>query len=277
IILSIKFQTILKIISHYFQNQSSPLKKTKDLRIRSPRIGQNNAEIGLAQETCSPASRRTGESLDAGPRAFTAELSSFTTARQGAVREVSKSLRALSKSRAQAEKREEEGGCGDYEKGDGQRAADEDRKVSLGNDQGLTQVVFEHGSQNQGQDQRGRLELELLQQKAKDSEEPHDDHVADVVVETVRADETEEQNHRVKNPVGNLEHLHPEGDQREIQNQQHDVADVHRGDESPKDIRMLIDQQRAGLNAVNRQGAQKHRHDGVGGNPQRKHRHKVAA
>src|SRR3990172_11335775 len=47
-ILSIKFQTILKIISHYFQNQSSTLKKTKDLRIRSPRIGQNNAEIGLA-------------------------------------------------------------------------------------------------------------------------------------------------------------------------------------------------------------------------------------
>src|SRR3990172_6811283 len=46
-ILSIQFRTILKIISHYFQNQSSPLKKTKDLRIRSPRIGQNNAEIGL--------------------------------------------------------------------------------------------------------------------------------------------------------------------------------------------------------------------------------------
>src|SRR3990172_4852660 len=47
-ILSIQFRTILKIISHYFQNQSSPLKKTKALWIRSPRIGQNNAEIGLA-------------------------------------------------------------------------------------------------------------------------------------------------------------------------------------------------------------------------------------
>src|SRR3989337_3443766 len=46
-ILSIQFRTILKISSHYCQNQSSPLKKTKDLRIRSPRIGQNNAEIGL--------------------------------------------------------------------------------------------------------------------------------------------------------------------------------------------------------------------------------------
>src|SRR3972149_933770 len=46
-ILSIQFRTILKIISHYFQNQSSPLKKTKALWIRSPRIGQNNAEIGL--------------------------------------------------------------------------------------------------------------------------------------------------------------------------------------------------------------------------------------
>src|SRR3990172_10545522 len=46
-ILSMQFRTILKIISHYFQNQSSPLKKTKDLRIRSPRIGQNSTEVGL--------------------------------------------------------------------------------------------------------------------------------------------------------------------------------------------------------------------------------------
>jgi hypothetical protein len=42
-----QFQTILKIISHYFQNQSGPLKKTKDLQIRSPQIGQNSAEVGL--------------------------------------------------------------------------------------------------------------------------------------------------------------------------------------------------------------------------------------
>ena len=32
-----------------------------------------------------------------------------------------------------------------------------------------------------------------------DSKEPHDDHVTDVVVETVRADQAEEQNDRVKN------------------------------------------------------------------------------
>ena len=73
---------------------------------------------------------------------------------------------------------EEESGCGDDEKGDGRRAADEDRKIPAGNDQGLTQVAFQHRSQ--GQDQRGRLEMEFLQRKAEDSEEPHDDHIADV-------------------------------------------------------------------------------------------------
>jgi hypothetical protein len=47
-----QFQTILKIISHYFQNQSGPLKKTKDLQIRSPQIGQNSAEVGLRSGSC---------------------------------------------------------------------------------------------------------------------------------------------------------------------------------------------------------------------------------
>ena len=98
------------------------------------------------------------------------------------------SLRGLSQSRAQPEKGQEESGCGDCEKSDGQGAADEDREVAAGNDQGLTQVVFQHRSQNQGQNQRRRLILELFHQKAKNSEEPHDDHVADIVVETVRAD-----------------------------------------------------------------------------------------
>jgi hypothetical protein len=55
-----QLRTILKIISHYFPNQSSPFNKTKDLPIRSSRIGQNSAEVGLAFDTLFPHIRPGG-------------------------------------------------------------------------------------------------------------------------------------------------------------------------------------------------------------------------
>src|SRR3546814_9111929 len=41
-----------------------------------------------------------------------------------------------------------------------------------------------------------------------------------------------------------FQYAHPQGDQRQVENQKHDVADVHAGDHAPKKIRRILDQQR---------------------------------
>ena len=55
-------------------------------------------------------------------------------------------------------------------------------------------------------------------------------------------------------------------DQRQVEDQQHHVAHVHAGDHRPHELRLLLEQQRPGLQAVDHQPAQHHRERGRGRN-----------
>ena len=65
----------------------------------------------------------------------------------------------------------------------------------------------------------------------------------------------------------------PDADHRNVQQQQHDVADIGRGDQAPEDFRVLRDQQRPGLNALHQHGRDHQRRDRRKGNAEREQRH----
>ena len=52
----------------------------------------------------------------------------------------------------------------------------------------------------------------------------------------------------------------PQPDQRQVQDQEHHVADVHAGDDRPDELGVLLEEHRAGLQAVHHQTAQQHGH-----------------
>ena len=62
---------------------------------------------------------------------------------------------------------------------------------------------------------------------------------ARVVVEAVDAHQAEEQDEREKETIRNLQDLYPEPDQREIQDEEHGISDVHAGDRAPEKVGVL--------------------------------------
>ena len=65
---------------------------------------------------------------------------------------------------------------------------------------------------------------------------------------------------------------HPDADERQIEDDQHQIADPHAGDQAPEEIRVARHHLRAGLNVVNGHGAHHQRHHGIGRNAQNQQR-----
>ena len=82
-----------------------------------------------------------------------------------------------------------------------------------------------------------------------------------VVVETVDTDEAEDYDQGEEKAIRNLQDLNPHADEGEIENKQHDVADVHAGDDTPKKIGMLGDEKGTRLDSVDDESTKKHCHD----------------
>ena len=124
--------------------------------------------------------------------------------------------------------------------------------------------------------QRRRVEVELAKQITDDAHHQHDPDVDDRVVHLVHADDAEHDDQRIEIGVGNPQHVDEHADQRKVEREQHQVADIHRGDEAPEHVGMLGDELRAGRHAVNEQ--RRHQHGGhrAGRQAERQHRHEGA-
>src|SRR3546814_2401533 len=55
------------------------------------------------------------------------------------------------------------------------------------------------------------------------------------------ADAREHENARIEPAIGQAQHAHPQPDQRQVKNDQHQIADPHAGDEPPEQCRALHD------------------------------------
>ena len=143
------------------------------------------------------------------------------------------------------------------------RALRESPPVAVGNRERPPQRHLHAVAEHDRQQQRRRVELRLAQHVADRAEDAHDHDLARVRVDAVDPDHRHEQHARRQVEIGNPQDVDEQADQRQIQDQQHDVADVHAGDQPPEHVGMLADQLRTGLDAVNLQRGQQ---DGRRGN-----------
>jgi hypothetical protein len=91
-------------------------------------------------------------------------------------------------------------------------------------------------------------------------------------VQAVSAERGEHQDPGVQQVLRNLEHLHPDPDQRQVEDQQDHVADVEARDQAPHQLGLRLKEERAGLDAVVLECAQQDRRRGGGGNAERQER-----
>ena len=161
----------------------------------------------------------------------------------------------------------------DEEEGDGQenqrqRSGDKYDWTSLGDDQGLAERILCHRPQYKSQDKRSHLVFELLEEKPRDPEDHHQKYVKNAVFHAVNTDDAEEKDQGEQDPIRNLQNLHPEGDQGEVQHEEQPIPDVHAHHRSPEDIGMLAEKKRTGHYIMDHQSAQKQTHHRIGRDPQ---------
>ena len=63
-------------------------------------------------------------------------------------------------------------------------------------------------------------------------------HIESAVLNAVRAYQAKKENKGEENLVGNFQKFYPDRNEGQIQHEEHDISDVHAGDESPEKIRM---------------------------------------
>ena len=129
-------------------------------------------------------------------------------------------------------------------------------------------MLFHHRAEHEADQQRCGLKPELVAHIAEDREQHRHIDVEDVVVQRVHADRAEHQDGGVEVLIGHLQQLHPHADQRQVDDEQHEIADPHRGDEAPEQVGLGFHHAGAGLDALDDQRADHQRHDGVGGDAQ---------
>src|SRR3990170_2623034 len=118
-----------------------------------------------------------------------------------------------------------------------------------------------HRRQYQPQYYRRGLEVKLAKPVAERAGRRHDADIDGAAVDGVNAENAKDQDRRIEQRIGNTQHVDEDPDQRQVEDQQHQVADIHAGDEAPKKLRLLGDQERPRRDAMDH-----HRGDHDGGN-----------
>ncbi len=80
----------------------------------------------------------------------------------------------------------------------------------------MTEVHFEHGSENESKYEWCSVVIELPKKVTDHSENHHDTHIEDTIVDAVGSYDTKEQYSRKENPIGNLQNFYPKRDEREV-------------------------------------------------------------
>ena len=81
----------------------------------------------------------------------------------------------------------------------------------------MTEIGFEYRPENKGQEQWSTFVIKLSKEVTDDPEDDHDEHFENLISQAVRTYQAKEQDKGKKNAVRNLEDLHPEGYEGEIE------------------------------------------------------------
>src|SRR5262249_13204508 len=153
----------------------------------------------------------------------------------------------------------------------GPRTLNEDHSAVGRHRQRLPQRLLEQWGEDEGDNERREIILELRQHITGHAEPEHDPQVEHVLVGGIDADDRKQQHDRKQHAIRDAQKLHPQPDQRQVQQQQQHISHVHAGDDAPEQIGPLSDEQRTRLDAVNDQGAEQQCRHRVAWNAERKH------
>src|SRR5262249_50249987 len=135
------------------------------------------------------------------------------------------------------------------------RTFHEHQDIAARDQHGAAEIFLKARPEHKAKQDRRRMKAEPQQHIAENAD---DDGFADlehVVVGGVDSDANEKQRAGIEILVRNGQQLHPDADQRHVEQHEQDVADPEAGDQAPENIRMLLDQLRAGHDALDHQGA----------------------
>ena len=156
------------------------------------------------------------------------------------------------------------------------RMREEHRHIALADRQRATELRLRQRSEDQADHGRRDREAPAPHHEAEQAEDIERRQIDDRLMQAVGAERGEHQDARVQQRPRDHQHLHPQADQRQVQDQQQDVADVHAGDQAPHQRALRLEQQRARLDAVVLERRQQDRRGRRGRNPQRQQRHQHA-
>ena len=133
---------------------------------------------------------------------------------------------------------------------DRDRAFDINPEIALAEEQRLAKMLFDVGAEDQADHQWRELEFHLVEGVADDAGGEQHPDVENAVADAVGADDGQHQQQRNEQVMRNPQQADPDADHRDVQRQQHDIADIGRRDQAPENFRVLGDQQRPGLDAL---------------------------
>lgn len=87
---------------------------------------------------------------------------------------------------------------------------EEDRVAAFAHEERSAEVRFSHRTEDETQDRRRNGCIRFLKEVAEDSEEEHHTDIKEARVDRVRANNTEHEDHRSEDRLGNREDLHKE-------------------------------------------------------------------
>src|SRR5262249_38864114 len=116
--------------------------------------------------------------------------------------------------------------------------------------------------QDHPDDDGGGREVVAPHEVADPADEIEQDQVDRRLGDPISADGGEHENTGIEQRRRDLQELHPDRDQRQVEHEQHDVADEEGGDQAPDQLRLRLQQQRPRIDAV---ALERRKHDRGGG------------
>src|SRR4029077_7547033 len=135
------------------------------------------------------------------------------------------------------------------------RSLEKHEEVARGDQHGPPEIFLQHRSEHEAEHEGGRLHTDLDEEIAEQAETQHQPEVEQAVADAVDADGAEHDDRRKQHVVGHTQQRYPDADQRQVDDDQHKIADPHRRDHAPEQLRLLGHHLRAGLDALDHQRA----------------------
>src|SRR5262249_51222118 len=135
----------------------------------------------------------------------------------------------------------------------------EDQQAAAAHGQRLDQVLLQQRPQDERENHRCKRPVILAEDVPNGAEHETYRHVEHAVPHAIGSQEAQQQDQRAQDPVGDAGDANPQADERRVQNQQDDVADVEARDDGPDEVGAPLEQERPRVQSVDGEPAEQQR------------------